>query len=571
MNLINDLNENGIFEELLKIKINKAFSKDILSKEEIEILQKNLFDYCTKVNWNLSKIEELAKELDLTVNIIKKLALRHAKEQFSPEEYNLFYKQVTKTIKDTTKQPKDSILNYRQKLEVINPILLEKLNKSTYWLWESLAEKEIVLKDIYDYCKMNNWNSNKLEEYANRLSITTTKLKELAKEYAKKILSPEEFEQLKTKINETTEFIKSIKLSIENPILLEKLNKSTYWLWENSEEKEIVLEYIYQSCENLKVNNSNINQLASRLHISTQTIDKLYKDYVLNYLKWTETQYFQKKQEYMTINKKESKSESKKIYDALLKATTIEEIKIIIEDSKLQLETIRFRILTYTNTYHSCNPKITEILNEKIKMYINYVSQQKKEQNSEKYLAIIALFVNDKECNTIELFCKKNNISRSSFIKYTTIAAETNPELYAKYSKKIVLTNNHKSSIVKEIRTLIMYLKTGIEEHGIIRPFDIIDYYSTTKILLKYILEVVEPIITKDDYNLLKAFVEQNTDDSMDNNVNKIMPNDTTPINETLINFLTQNKIPLNQKTYYTAYNRYINGTLDLNLSAKSK
>lgn len=244
-------------------------------KEKRELLLKKIYNYCISVNWDIDKLEELAKELDLTSIRIKKLALTYARENLEPKDYNLFYKHATKTFNN-------SIKKYNKNLKVINPILLEKTEKTTYLLWETAEERKIVLKYIYEYCIKVNWNKFKIEELAIKLNIETTILKELALLYAKNNLTTEKFEKLKFKINEIFESeqdLKKIILPIINPILLNTTGKKTYLLWETSEEKELVSQYIYNHCNNSNWNSDEIEILAKKLKISNEEIKNLIEEY----------------------------------------------------------------------------------------------------------------------------------------------------------------------------------------------------------------------------------------------------------------------------------------------------
>lgn len=151
------------------------------NNEAREILLKKIFDYCVKVNWQMNKLEGFANDLDLTEEKIKELALTYAKEHLTPKEYEEICIHLAGMVDI-------SPLHYKMKLNIINPILLEKIGKITYFIWENKYEREIVLKYLYEYCINSNWSKSKLDELANKIGINTTKIKELARQYAKKTL-----------------------------------------------------------------------------------------------------------------------------------------------------------------------------------------------------------------------------------------------------------------------------------------------------------------------------------------------------------------------------------------------
>ena len=397
------------------------------NKEEKNMLLKTIFDYCVEVNWQKTSLDKKARELGTTRTKLRKLAKSYAKKNLNYEEYQKLCQELEEIL-DFEK--KDT----RSKLNVINPILLEKINKSTYLLWENKEEREIVLEYIYNYCTKENWDKNKLNELAKKLGITIDRLKVHAKKYAKEHLSFEDYQLVEQQIKEsaiTSRELKKIKLTIINPIILQELNKTTYLLWENEKEKELVLKYIYEYCVKSRFNGSNIESLAQWLGITKENINEYCKEYALEYLKWTKEQYFRKRCEYLK--------------------------------------------------------------------------------------------------NSLEF-----------------------------------------PNILEEIKQIIAYIKFGIIENRINRPFDIIDYYLTIKIPLNKILELTKNRITNEEYLLLRAFVYDNKDTFETIPYTEIISSNDEE-RDIIISFLSNNNIPINNKTYTIAYKRYINSTLDLNLETKHR
>ena len=542
-------------------------------KEERELLLKKIYDYCIKVNWQKTKLDEFARELGTTRTNLRKLAKRYAKQTLSQEEYQKLIEQIDKIVEFERKDTK-------AKLTIINPILLEQKGKSTYLLWETEEEKEIVLKYIYEYCKNANWDKFKLEELAQKLGFSSAKIKELAKRYVKEYLSPEDYELLKLQINDNSisnRELNKITLTIINPILFQKLGKSTFLLWENEEEKELVLKYIFYYCDKFKFATQNIEQLSNYLGISKEKINEYYKEYAFKYLKWTKEKYHQKRNEYVQSNRSKIEPESKKIYDALLIASSIEEIIKTVNNSKLKFQTIKNGISNYVNTYHNGSQNIKETIKEKIKLYIEYEAKQRlsKNKSSQEQIIIasatLRAFVDNTKYLTVENFCKEEGIDTQTFSNYLSLIATYNYELFNLYILKITSINTkNNSNIINEIKQIIIYIKFGIEENSIIRPFDIIDYFFAIKIPLDDILEIVKGKITNEEYILLRSFVFENkdatkSDTSIENEISEDKEKNK------IISFLKTNNIPINSKTYNIAYRRYINGTLDLNLANKLK
>ena len=93
------------------------------NKVERNILLKKIFDYCIKVNWQKTKLDELARELGTTRTDLRKLAKRYAKEILSSEEYKNLCEEVDEIVDFERKDTKT-------KLSIVNPILLKKTGKT---------------------------------------------------------------------------------------------------------------------------------------------------------------------------------------------------------------------------------------------------------------------------------------------------------------------------------------------------------------------------------------------------------------------------------------------------------
>ena len=411
-------------------------------KEERDLLLKKIYDYCVKVNWQKTKLDEMARELGTTRTNLRKLAKKYAKETLTAENYQKLIEQVDEII-DFEKT------NSRTKLTQVNPILLELYNKETYYLWETKKEKELVLKYIYEYCIKANWEDNELKKLATKLNIPISKLKNIAKKYAKDTLSNKEYESLNKHINEiiTSNLeIKKITLPQINPILEKLLGKKTYLLWENEEEKELVLKYIYNHCNEIKFSKEKVEQFSNWLGIHPYKISEFYKEYTLKYLKWTKEEYHIKRCEYLRNIK--HIPETKKIYDGLLNAISVEEIIQIIASSKLEFQVIENDIKNYVTKYHNGKSEIKENLENKIKIYIDYTSnlilsnQVNTQEQIVVAITLVKLFVESKKSLTKDEFLQKKGINTKIFTNYLSLVMLNNFNLFNLYALKITDPNN---------------------------------------------------------------------------------------------------------------------------------
>jgi len=206
------------------------------------------------------------------------------------------------------------------------------------------------------------------------------------------------------------------KLTKINPILQKLTGKNTYLLWENEEEKKIVLEYIYNYCENNIYDRVKIYELSVWSGLSYAQIDGYAKKYALEYLGYSLEKYTQRKITYGLRRRQHKNSEKKEIYyprifDNILNAKTLEEIVQIASVPGIKLSTLR-RFDDYIRRHHNGDEKVKEKLKLKIKMYSDYISEKnrielenKKNNKIHQVLSTaietITKFINDTDCNTI--------------------------------------------------------------------------------------------------------------------------------------------------------------------------
>lgn len=204
-------------------------------------------------------------------------------------------------------------------------------------------------------------------------------------------------------------------------------------------------------------------------------------------------------------------------------------------------------------------------------------------------------FIEDTKCSTIDIFCKINNIDRNVFSNYVSIVKENDVDLFNLYNEKVKRFQSQRyAMIVDNVKLVIKYLKDGVEEYGLNRPFDLIDYYMITNMSLNDILRLSKDVVTKEEHLLLKKFVNQNISGEKNNpSVIKQIMSEMVIMNyqkdkkglpipgteeifsneekEKLINYLRRNNIPINLKTYNIVFRKYKNGMLDLEQNSMKK
>ena len=558
-----------------------------------ELLRK-ICEYCEKANWDEEKIKTLANEIGMSSAEL----IERAKK----------YQQIKET---------------GVKLEVINPILLKSLNKETYYLWENIKEKEIVLKYIFNYFIKVSLEQTEIEKLAQKLSLTPETLKKYYKYYISEYLTETKQKEIKVfeeqvakkkreKLNQQKQedlIKKGLTLPHDNPVLLEIKHKKVNVMWEDENDRIIVLKYIYDYCIRNLFARKYTKSLGDRFGFpqGIKLIEKYAKEYALTYLHMSEEGYEQKRKEcreqLLIATKQNMKNNKKIIYERILSAKTVEEVVKIVDNCNFTANELRAAISDYIIVHQNNDDEKQRILKEKLSEYTKYKSKQYKierekhekiirEQEKlaklENAIKTIEWFISETHYNNTEEFCDDNIINREQFSYYVELVREKKPELYEKYlERKQQIQSKSYAVITKDIKYIVHLLKTGIEENGLVRQFDLIDYYLITKMDLNEINQIAKQILGPKDHKLFKEFIikylsltKQNYKDIKDILSEKTEINcakDTRGISipgtgqvisqetkEKLINYLTINKIPVNRKTYTLVFRRYVNGSLEL-------
>ena len=228
-----------------------------------------------------------------------------------------------------------------------------------------------------------------------------------------------------------------------------------------------------------------------------------------------------------------------------------------------------------------------ELLLIKLNEYIEYSKKQNKLQAKndrfekslvfkEKVLSETAKLLEDiiNSKHSLKVYSDLNNIDHKVLTRQLNRVKKAAPEEYEEFIK-IVDENAIKESKENLVLAIIMndMIINGVEENGYTRPFDIIDYYETTKIGIDAFIKSVKITLTDEKKILqLKVLLGDSLELSrqlfkMDQEVNskKVIPINNEEIvigqkeNTEFINYLQSKEIPLNQSTFKALQKRYIN------------
>jgi hypothetical protein len=235
------------------------------------------------------------------------------------------------------------------------------------------------------------------------------------------------------------------------------------------------------------------------------------------------------------------------------------------------------------------NYKKLQSIYEAHKEYVNiksknerelYIKQQKDEIEQErKEKAPIACqtllaFINS-NYKDIASFCSQNRIDENDFAKYTDIVKTYDEALYQKYIEKVEKLRVQRYAILSHIvRNIVTYIIDGIKVNDQNnRAFDLLDYYSLTKLTLKEFSEICENICSIDQLRLVKKFTNDNGNNHYIDKEKRFyrekitINNREVTIDEKrlIVNYLENQGFPLYDRIYSLAIKRYIKGTLFIN------
>lgn len=430
--------------------------------------------------------------------------------------------------------------------------------------FESDKDKQQFLEHIYDLGNSVEWDTLELVKLSRQLDINVNIMMKLAKLYLRKRFS-----------------LNNYKYQQACRDIDEKLYK-----------------FAYDYCEENLYLSEKVEELASMVGFHKQKIITFAQKYAVDFLGVDLDEYRQKKNNYYTKRLRERyavTSKKKKIFEQLLQVNSLEEIISIIEDGKLSYSDLKTNLNDYLVVYGDFKDEQeliyklelyrTNSQNEKNMIATQQIEQREKNPKSKELISDFV--IGDSE--TISDFCRQREIDIKLFKKYVSNIKTQDTELYQKYINKLGKVNSKRYAILSDkIRKIVFFLQNGIEEYGMSRKFDLIDYYQiTTKLPLDSLLDLAKDNVDSRSYALLERFVNRNKPYTKPNfnakeeilcsslYINYAKDSDGFPIPGTgelfsnskklmLMDFLTNSSIPLNWATYNMALERYQKGFLDL-------
>lgn len=266
-------------------------------------------------------------------------------------------------------------------------------------------------------------------------------------------------------------------------------------------------------------------------------------------------------------------------------------------EKKYNLEYIK------ANFYNIKSSKLLNLSNEeKEKLSQIYISFSKKIRNEmeeenkvmtreefilEEARKVIMDYLNS-DYTTIVGYCNNKNIDFNTFKKCLNILKENNDKVYKNYqtNNSIGLDTKGLNKLAKNIANKI---KSGVKEDGVIRKYDMIDYYIDAPYNIKKFLLKLKDNVSDEDFDVIRSFIGKKEEFKLGTSVfnSKVIVDVkydekgrmiegsgreiTLEEKEKIVNFIQENEIPLNNLTYNCGIRRCINNIYPFNEKVKVK
>ena len=482
---------------------------------------------------------------------------------------------------------------------------------------------ENICKYCFDYCRMGNFSEDVIEKLGKKFGVSNRTISSYVERHIKEM--DEEEKEYYADIWNTSDM---------TVILYEKLGLSIDNTTVDSRE-EYLQKYFYDLGESVNRDIEKVGELADKLGIKRHWIVKYYNGYVDElYKERTATE--RKKRiipkldytglnspKYKTLYKLVDADEEREIIDILDNSLipTAELLKEIpnfimayrnllpeIDASDLEGKGLDWEVI-WTEKSKRINERIAFLRRKekglviKLEWYAEYKREQKRVDTEKRdgvlkdildiyqfddAKKLIEDYLENNDNNNIDFYCKMAGITREEFKKKANIVRNGDPELYEKYSQ---VANKIRASrymtLLGNVKRMVNYIKNGIEEDGVRREFDILDYRNVTKLsfdeLARFISENNSRLeLSNEDMRTLRIFIAKNKKFKAYTSRNKeVFVNSTIVMKaktsdgevlkeftkdelQAVIDYLEMHKLPVNDKTTNLVCKRYASGKLDI-------
>ena len=433
-----------------------------------------------------------------------------------------------------------------------------------------------ICKYCFDYCRLGNFNEGLIEKLGKKFGVLDETIRSYVETYINGLEEEERayYLEMWNSSDDTISLYYKLGLPLENTTTISR--------------EKYLQKYFYDLVESVNCDMEKIIELVKKLGIKRHLIIKYYNGYVDVCKKW--------------LPKLVCSGSNSLSYNTLRELSATEDEKEIISI----LDNVPMTISRLLQATYSDEQR------KKLKWYARYKNEQRKLEREkradtlkdildiyrfEDAKKLIVDYLDNNGNNSIDFYCKTVGITKNEFNKDVEMIKEYSPELYERYFNKAQsVSANRYMALLASIKKLVNYIKNGIEEDGVIREFDVLDYYKATKFsfddLIKFISDNNNRLdLSNDDIRTIRIFIAKNkkfkayTDRKKEVFVNstiimKVKIGDKEELKEftkdelqAVIDYLETHKLPVNDKTTNLVCRKYASGKLDIfaNNSKKKK
>lgn len=459
-------------------------------------------------------------------------------------------------------------------------------------------EREPFLKSVYDYCEQVGYD----------IKRTTSQTRIWARAYIRDYLGLSE-KEVKEKLKQVNSKVENSSREARhnrggrcpkfNPVFLKKgIQQKT--LWENEEQKEEVLKYIYDFLNNANYSTEATEQLEDAFGLGGSSICRYSKMYATEYLKMTSEDFNELK---FQARKKQNKPETYGIFEELLACDEAERVTLL-KNSGFSMGLLYDRAYNWAVSYGKWdNLKIVRgainCARQSMREVNKSIRERQKEQEAFEMLPLARKIVLNFIANPEKIsdFCDKNKIEQAEFKKMVSIVQTYDCNLFDQYTDTTNRLQAQRFTFLLQTgKSILQQLTRGVAlSDGTTRKFDIIDYLLATNLPYNEMLSVLKSgNVPEKDIRPFRIFMSRNKigtewakkeiENTLNNqhiigiqfdSNNNMIPGSghelTKEEKTNIMNYVKTQDIPLCNETYRCALKRYQNGYLTFDEKGKVK
>lgn len=539
-----------------------------------ERLLKTTYDYAKIVGFNRNKIKSFGKIYDLSYGTILGYIRTYSFDYLgmSSSEYKeMIIERNEKGIDKRILAWISGNDNRKKTYEICGGNTFEEFRDNLYMMCYSYGEKV-------------NFDACKLKEYSDRIGVTYNSLSSYISRYAhdKLNVSEREWKNKRNKKEYDSRLNAWLEASSKHVELYDRLLGGDYITLQNK-----LGRFFNQELEKNNYKYMSVLSLSLEYDESYERIINLLSKYSVN-----NPEISSKINNGIEKIRREKSNEAYKQKDGKISGVlkilenldNEDEIRVLLscENARALYGYVSdYVIVHYRDMDTGSKDKIINDLRGKILRYLrnnkeSSLKQNNRNEEDKKYLEVARIvileFIDSSEYDKIKDFCIDKSIKITFFEEMVDIVKKYDLELYSKYLSKIErLRNKGYAVLLEKINLILNGIKYGIIEGNEKRQFDLLDYYSITRLPLENTLRIARNYMNNSDIRILSQFInkyKKNNGVSVRELLNtKIIINNrevTDDMKREVIDYLNDNKLPVNSYMFSLVLRRLMNGKYTL-------